>query len=234
MQSMTSSKALPLGGHSTDAAGMPAHLLRGQLTRKKVLALALPIAVAEGLDAMTIGRMAEAAGISKAGLLGHYGSKEALQIATLEAGGAQFLEAVVRPAMAVAPGIDRVACVLGLWIDYIVDTQGGCLFASAAAEFDGRIGPVKSHIAQMIGNWIARLQGMLGEARECGQLVASTDLRAMAFRLHGYELSLNFHLQLLGDKSARKHARDAMRADLHAHATQSGRSALQQLWKAST
>lgn len=211
---------------------LPAHLLRGQRTRERVLSVALPIATEEGLEALTIGRVAEFAGITKAGLLGHFSSKEALQIATLDAGKAAFIVAVIRPGVGAEAGIVRVARLLDRWIDHICNCRGGCFFASVAAEFDGHQGgSVKDHIAKLMREWIGGLEFFLGEARERHQLRADTDLSALSFRLHGYELSLNLRRQLLGDMHATRQALQAMRAALLAHATPSGRRLLEAHWE---
>ncbi|MES2937883.1 MAG: TetR/AcrR family transcriptional regulator [Pseudomonadota bacterium] len=207
---------------------MPKHMARGHQRRQQVLELAVGVATAEGLEALTIGRVADISGFTKAGLLGHFNSKEELQLATLKAGRASFLQAVIEPAHADAPGMQRMARLLDRWVEHIVRVPGGCFFASVAAEFDGRGGPVRDSIAAMVKEWIGGLEFFLKEACDAGHLEQGTDVRAMAFRLHGYELSLNLRRQLFDDEGALQEARGAMHAELRNAATRAGRRLLEQ------
>ncbi len=61
-----------------------AKLSKGEVTRTTILDAAVNIAAVDGFDALTIGRLAEQAGMSKSGLFAHFGSKTDLQIATLD------------------------------------------------------------------------------------------------------------------------------------------------------
>jgi AcrR family transcriptional regulator len=208
------------------------HLLRGLQTRERVLSLTIQIARQEGLEALTIGRVAEASGLTKPGLLGHYASKEALQLATVDAGAAAFMAAVVEPAMQFPAGIVRLAHLLQLWVDHVDTDEGGCFFASVAAEFDSRRGPVKSGIAKMITAWMQGIEQSLAEAQERNQIKREVERSAVSFELHGYELSLNLRRQLLGDLQAGAHAKAAMRRALHEAATPAGRRLLNDAWPA--
>jgi AcrR family transcriptional regulator len=51
-------------------------------TRSAILARAVDLASAEGLEGLTIGRLAGDLRMSKSGLFAHFGSKEELQLAT--------------------------------------------------------------------------------------------------------------------------------------------------------
>jgi AcrR family transcriptional regulator len=215
---------------TTDEVPMAAHLARGQRTRERVLSLTIQIAREEGLDALTIGRVAEVSDLTKAGLLGHFASKEALQLATLEAGRVAFVEAVIRPALEAPAGLERVARLLEFWVEHIDDRQGGCFFASVAAEYDSRTGPVKESIAKMLSQWTEGIEHFLKQAQERKQLSTSVDLSALSFELHGFELSLNLRRQLFGDHKAAGLAKRAMRRALYEAATPSGRKALDETW----
>ena len=209
---------------------MAAHLVRGLRTRERVLALTVQIARQEGLDALTIGRVADVSGLTKAGLLGHFPSKEALQLATLDAGRAAFVEAVIEPAMSSQAGLERVARLLDLWIEHVDDLQGGCFFASVAAEYDSRNGPVKVCIAKMLRQWTDGIEYFLREAQARKQIDAAIDLSSLSFELHGFELSLNLRRQLFGDQKASAVATRSMRRVLNEVATPSGRKLLDQVW----
>lgn len=186
------------------------HLARGQKTRENLMSHAVAIATCEGLEALTIGRVAEIAGIAKASVLGHYGSKEQLQLATLEAGSQQFIASVVTPAGAQPEGILRLDALTQGWMERITSTPGGCLFASVSAEFDGRAGVVRDRIQKLVQMWLAVLTREAARAKELKQLTPSADPEQLVFSLHGIQLSLNLRVQLLEDDTASERAREAL------------------------
>jgi AcrR family transcriptional regulator len=212
---------------------LPAHMLRGQQTRDRVLGLAVEIARSEGLEALTIGRVAGINSITKAGLLGHFPSKIELQLATIDAGRQAFFAAVVAPALERPAGTERLGTLLRLWIDHVANKDGGCLFASIAAEFDSKPGVVRDRIAGLMREWLGALGRMVEEAKALGDLVATTDAQQLAFELHGHELSMNLQVQLLGEAIATARAAEAMRSSIEARATRRGKLALAKGWELS-
>ena len=75
---------------------------RGARTRASILEVAANLASVEGLEGLTIGRLATELKMSKSGLFAHFGSKEELQLATVEAAREIFAREVVEPARAAA------------------------------------------------------------------------------------------------------------------------------------
>lgn len=205
---------------------LPPHLLRGQQTRDSVMEHALSIATREGLEALTIGRVADSVGIAKASVLGHFGSKEQLQIATLDAGSRQFVASVIVPAGSAPEGIVRLQDLVERWIAQITEVEGGCLFASVAAEFDARPGVVRDRIAKLVEVWLSVLSAQAARAKALKQLGAKCDPEQLVFCLHGIELGLNLHLQLFEDRAAIQRAHAAMHSLLHDAATPLGRKLL--------
>src|SRR2546428_12889679 len=82
--------------------------LRGMRTRQAILVHAARLASAEGLEAVSLQRLASDLGISKSGLFAHFGSKEELQLATVEEAGRVFTEEVLRPGLKAAVGLGRI------------------------------------------------------------------------------------------------------------------------------
>src|SRR5437868_12760127 len=72
----------------------------GERSRKAILREAAQLATVEGLDGLSIARLAEAVGMSKSGLFAHFGSKEELQLATVATASELFDEIVIDPALA--------------------------------------------------------------------------------------------------------------------------------------
>src|ERR1700722_19285104 len=72
---------------------------KGVRTRESILRAAVDLASVEGLEGLTIGRLADELNMSKSGLFAHFGSKEELQLATIEMARPIFVDHVVRPAL---------------------------------------------------------------------------------------------------------------------------------------
>lgn len=200
----------------------------GERKRRSILEVAVDIASAEGLEGLTIGRLASEMGMSKSGLFAHFGSKEDLQLATVEEARGVFIREVVRPAFEAGQGLARLWKLCDIWLVYVRGGvfRGGCFFAAAAAEFDSRPGPVRDRIAEIMKEWLTTLRRAVTEAQEAGQLDRSVDPAQLAFEFNALELGANWAFQLYGDKQAFARARDAILERLRRHATRSGASCL--------
>ena len=212
---------------ATAGAGRPAARARrahGDRTRQAVLEVAVDLASAEGLEGLTIGRLAAELGMSKSGLFAHFGSKEELQLATVEAARAVFIREVVGPAFKAEKGLARLWRLCDIWLEYVRGEvfRGGCFFAAAAAEFDGRPGPVRDRVAEIMKEWLAALRRSVAEAQGAGQLRPDADPAQLAFELNALEMGANWAFQLYGDRQAFARARAAMLERLRLYATADG------------
>lgn len=201
---------------------------QGERTRKAILETAVHIASAEGLEGLTIGRLALELSMSKSGLFAHFGSKEDLQVATVEAARAIFINEVIKPAFETAQGLARLWKLCDIWLAYVQSGvfRGGCFFAAAAAEFDGRPGPVRDRIAEIMKEWLSTLRNAIVEAQNAGQLKKEIDATQLAFEFNSLELGANWAFQLYGDLTAFKRAREAMQERLTLYSTRAGATLL--------
>ncbi|SEH01634.1 DNA-binding transcriptional regulator, AcrR family [Nonomuraea solani] len=185
-------------------------------TRAAILDRSVGIASLEGLEGLTIGRLATELGMSKSGVLGHFGSKEALQLAVLDRAGQIFRTEVWEPALPAAPGLARLRVLCEAWISYLERGvfPGGCFFVAAAHEFDGRPGPVRDAVAARFDAWRARLDKEAGRAVDAGDLPEGTEPGQLVFELLGLVMALNHALQLHRDNRAATYARRGVRARL--------------------
>jgi AcrR family transcriptional regulator len=199
---------------------------QGEGTRKAILEAAVHIASAEGLEGLTIGRLAADLSMSKSGLFAHFGSKEDLQVATVEAARSIFIREVIHPAFEGEGGLLGLWRLCDKWLSYVESGvfRGGCFFAAVASEFDGRPGPVRDRIAEIMKEWLATLRRAVAEAQDAGELVKEVDPMQMAFEFNSLELGANWAFQLYGDKQAFARARQAMLESLHRRATKKGSS----------
>jgi len=193
--------------------------------RTRILTLAVAMAREVGLEGLTIGVLAKQVGMSKAGLFSHFGSKEELQLATLEAARLEFLRAVVAPAERVERGLPRLYSVVFDWITMIESLRdcGGCFFSAAATELDGRPGAVRDRLVEASGQWLDWLRRQIVIAQERGHIDANIDANQLAFELHAYGQQCNWAAQLMKDETAFERARRAVRGRLFEVATDLGR-----------
>jgi AcrR family transcriptional regulator len=185
-------------------------------TRSAILERAMAIASCEGLEGLTIGRLAGELGMSKSGVLGHFGSKEALQLAVLDRAGDVFRAEVWERARPAAPGLARLRAICAAWISYLERGvfPGGCFFVAAAHEFDGRPGQVRDSVEARFDAWRSRLEKEARRAVDAGELPAVTDAGQLVFELLGAAMALNHALQLHRDPHAVTRARQAMESRL--------------------
>jgi AcrR family transcriptional regulator len=197
---------------------------QGERTRHAILENAVHIASAEGLEGLTIGRLAQQLSMSKSGLFAHFGSKEDLQVATVETARAIFIREVIKPAFDSTQGLQRLWKLCDIWLGYVQSGvfRGGCFFAAAASEFDSRPGPVRDRIAEIMKEWLTTLRNAILEAQNAGQLKKDIDATQLAFEFNSLELGANWAYQLYGDLRAFKRAREAIRERLSRYATPSG------------
>src|SRR3954453_18155058 len=99
---------------------------KGATTRATILGHAVDLATAEGLEALTIGRLAGDLGMSKSGLFAHFGSKEDLQLATVEAAALRFRRVVIEPSLAAPDGGPRLRAMAEHYFEYLETFTGGC------------------------------------------------------------------------------------------------------------
>jgi AcrR family transcriptional regulator len=192
---------------------------RGRRTRASILATAVDIASVEGLEGLTIGRLAAELGMSKSGLFAHFGSKEELQLATIEAAREVFIEEVVHPVRTAGRGLPRLRALLDAHLAYLRREvfKGGCFFGAARAEFDSRPpGPVRDAIAKQTDDWLALLAARVRAAQEAGHLDPGIEPEQLAFELDALQAAANVGYQLRKDASVFDRAQRAVEARLAA------------------
>src|SRR2546430_8670835 len=142
----------------------------GEAGRGTILDAAAKLATVEGLEGLSIGRLADHIGMSKSGLYAHFGSKEELQLAAIETAGAIFDTEVVAPAMQAVTPLEQVEVLCEKFLSHVERGifPGGCFFASAAAEFDTHPGPVRERISEFQLGWTDRLVELVREAQAAG------------------------------------------------------------------
>jgi AcrR family transcriptional regulator len=187
----------------------------GERTRSAILREAASLATVDGLDGLTIGHLAKRLGISKSGLYAHFGSKEELQLATVETAAGIFAAEVVGPALAAEPGLSQLRTLCEAFFEHLERRTfpGGCFMASAALEMGTRPGAVKSLIAGFQQQFTRVIRGFAVTAIERGELVGE-DPDQLTFELNGIILAADTNFVLHDDPEQLDLARQVVRRRL--------------------
>jgi AcrR family transcriptional regulator len=183
----------------------------GERSRNAILREAAQLATVEGIDGLSISRLADAVGMSKSGLFAHFGSKEELQLATIETANVSFNSLVVAPALAAPTGIERLRGLVERFLRHVEDVTypGGCFFASIVAELDTRPGPVRDRALEIEYGWLDLIEAAVRDAQAEGDLDPAEDPPQLAFELNAYMLQAN-QLFVAGNADATDRARRAV------------------------
>jgi AcrR family transcriptional regulator len=190
---------------------------RGRRTRESILATAVDIASVEGLEGLTIGRLASELGMSKSGLFAHFGSKEDLQLATIDAARQIFIAEVVDTAREAEPGLPRLVTLLEHKIAYLRREvfRGGCFFETVRAEYDSRQpGPVRDSVTEQFEGWQKLLARRISAAQSAGQLDPDVDPEQLAFEFDALAMAANVRFQFDRDLQVFDRAQRAIEARL--------------------
>jgi AcrR family transcriptional regulator len=193
----------------------------GRETREQILRTAMDTASIKGLSGLSIGDLAGQLGMSKSGLFRHFGAKEQLQLATVDAALTVFEREVAAPAMAASSGLERLRVLMACWVSYLERDvfPGGCFFAAASADVDSQPGPVRDRIAGIGHAAIDAIATEIQAAQRLNQIRGEIDARQLAFELHAYAMEANWARLLLDDDGAGDRARTAIDAALARAAT---------------
>jgi AcrR family transcriptional regulator len=181
------------------------------------LARAIDTASVEGLEGLTIGRLADAAGHSKSGVATLFGSKEQLQLATVAAAREVFVERVIAPARARSErGLARVCALIAAWLEYSDERvfRGGCFFAATSVEYDARPGPIRDAVLAASTDWEDYLALSIQRAMDLGELPGLDDPRQLTFEIVSFLEAANTRSLLHGSSEPYDRAASALRARL--------------------
>jgi AcrR family transcriptional regulator len=195
--------------------------LRGEQTRQAILTHASQLASAEGLGAVSLQRLATDLGISKSGLFAHFGSKEELQLATVEEAGRIFTMEVLKPGLKPSAGLGRVWAMCSSYLSYLKRGvfPGGCFFEAAVAEFDSKPGPVRDAVVARRRYWVESLARAVRGAQAVDEVRADVDPEQLAWELDWILVGANGRFVVDGGNEVFERARRALRDRLERVAT---------------
>jgi AcrR family transcriptional regulator len=187
---------------------------KGAATRDRIIERALRTASVEGLEGISLGRLASDVGMSKSGLFAHFESKEALQLDVLAAAAEKFTEVVVHPAFEAPRGEPRVRALFEHWLRWERNESlpGGCVFMHAIAELDDRPGPARDSLVDWQQQWLDALAKAARIAVNEGHFHAGVDAELFAFQQYGLVMAYYHARRLFNDPLAEDRVRRAFDA----------------------
>ena len=167
-----------------------------------------------GLDAVTLGVLADQVGMSKSGLFAHFKSKEEVQISLLDHMSRVGAEYIIAPAMRAPEGLPRLKALVEHWLGWAprAGLPGGCPVAAGMFEYDDVQSPVRDKIAAMEAEWRAFLTATVQQAIRLGHLQADTDADQFVWELSGIYLSHHAAQRFLKSPDADRRAQIAFQA----------------------
>jgi AcrR family transcriptional regulator len=189
---------------STGGGSSEEQATKGEQTRAAILERAVDLASAEGLEGLTIGRLAAELRMSKSGLFAHFGSKRELQLAAVAAAADRFRRAVIEPALSAPEGASRLRAMGERYLEHQELYSGGCFWVATSVEYDDRPGPVRDAIAAMLDTWI-------GELARQAAIAGIADPERFAFEIYSITVGANTRYRLSGDRRVFDYARGSLR-----------------------
>jgi AcrR family transcriptional regulator len=188
----------------------------GERTREAIVREAVSLATVDGLEGLSIGNLADALGMSKSGVYAHFGSKQDLQLATVDEAERVFQAEVIEPALAAPPGVGQIIAICDAFFDHLARRTfpGGCFFAGAVLEMGTRPGPVKERVATFQSGFSGLIRQFVVTALAQHELPGDEDPDALTFELNGIILAANTAYVLRGDPDALEMPRQLVRRRL--------------------
>lgn len=186
---------------------------RGDRTRRAILEAAATLASVEGLEGLSIGRLAEHLGISKSGLYAHFRSKEELQIAAIRMAADMYERDIVAPAMQAAPGLPRLLAFADMFLDYVRDGPfpGGCFFIASSLD-PARL---RARVQRVLADNQRQLLDLFDEcirvAQKQGAVDRALDPEHTAFAVDAILVGADMNFVLFGDARYLEFARGEVR-----------------------
>jgi AcrR family transcriptional regulator len=184
----------------------------GIRSREAILREAARLATVDGLGGLSLAHLADAVGMSKSGLFAHFGSKEELQLATVDAARAIFEELVIEAAGEAKPGVARLRAYIERFLDHVADGvfPGGCFFISAMSELDTHPGPVRDTAMAFSRRWLELLAAEVMTGQAAGELDPAADPSQVVFELNAFMVLGNMQFVASGERAALESVRVAV------------------------
>ena len=177
---------------------------RGEPRRTALAEHAAALASLDGLGAVSIARVAQAAGAPKSSVQAAYSTKQDLQLGAVRAATETFVREVIAPTVSAAEGLDRLNALVHAWFAYVERRvfPGGCFMVANLAEFDSHPGPVRDALATGRRQWLRTLERQARIAIDNGTLTSTPNAAQRAFEIDALLAAANLDRNLTGSNDA--------------------------------
>jgi len=184
---------------------------KGQQTRREIIRNAFLMATGSGFEGLSLSELAAEVRMTKGGLFAHFLSKEKLELEILQYATEVFMEIVILPAKAKAPGEARLRELFEGDLRWLRGEGGRCtcLFTVLTQEFHRRPGAVRDLLASGQLRWKQAISDHAREAIDVGYLRADLDTTQFAFEFFGIGQAFQHSSVLLYDPDATRRAHQA-------------------------
>jgi AcrR family transcriptional regulator len=184
---------------------------KGLATRQAILQSAVETACLQGLGGLNLQPLADKVGLTKSGLFAHFGSKEALQLATLNRAAELFQKTVVAPAKTEAAGLPRIQGVFDRWLEWPGNAglPGSCPFFAAVVELDDTDGPVRERLVRLFRDFQQVIEQLVASAVRHRHLRPDADPTQFAHELLAIRYAHHWCAALMRDPGSMARTRAA-------------------------
>lgn len=185
---------------------------QGEKTHQAIVSAAARLASIEGINGLTIGRLANELQVSKSGLYAHFDSKLDLQLETVQEAIRVFVEEVMSRTSEAPPGVSKVRAFAEAYLSYVERRvfPGGCFFAGLVPEVDAQTGPLHDALVQMIQMWGVFMEQNIAEGQRLGEIDAKGEPAQMSFEIVAALELGNYYFMLFDDRSYIRRAQVAI------------------------
>jgi AcrR family transcriptional regulator len=201
---------------------------KGKKTRNQILEAALNVASKRGLSGLTIGELAKSVGMSKSGLFAHFRTKDALELAVLEAAVERFVDMVLTPSFKMPKGEPRILALIENWVTFLNGSNllpGGSILIAASVELDDRPGPARDFVQKAQRDLITNLEKSARIAVEAKHFRKDLDCEQFSWSLYSFVLGYHHFSRMLNDPKAEWHFRRSVSGLLNFAKTSVSRTA---------
>jgi len=167
--------------------------LRGERARAEILLRSTRIASIDGLEGLSIGRVAAEAGVGKGNIQVLFGDKESLQLATLEKAVELFQSTVIFPAMNKKTPLAKLLALIEGWFEFVErrTLPGGCFINAVSSEYRARPGRIHDRVVEHRVATRDRYRRLITDAKSAGELSTDLDVEQLVFDLVASEAVAN-------------------------------------------
>ena len=185
----------------------------GEQTHQAILDRAVKLASIEGVNQITLGRLAHATGVSKSGVYAHFKSKERLQMEIIQAAAEIYEREVIQPGLQAEDGLPRLINLYEAFMSYVEREvfPGGCFFAGLISEFDAQSGPVHEAVIAGHREWEGLVVSLIQDAQQRGEIDSGVDPAFLAFQLDAVKDHANFLYTLYRSPELLQRGRQSIR-----------------------